>query len=392
MAKVKRFGQGGSSSDPKRYIKRGPNGAQPASKPPVYQKEVAVRKTSEVSSPNSKGVSSSAKSTSIRPKVYEGELNGGELAKRTKSAGSIGRDAIEGERVVSNRGPSSASSTSGKNVSSPSSSSSRAVSPKVYEGEVSGSVPKSASGKSSGNVYEGERVSKPITRAGSASEGAASRLSNAVSKGLSSATSGSRALSALSKAAPIVGRGAAGLAAAPVQIAAGALMPSDLEKDETPYKGSKDSYTATSAKDRAAELMGQPKTKASTPDVEIKASVSKTPAASKPALKSGISKPKGPTEGDRARAALKEFRDWNASRAPLDSDATTAEDMNTQGKLDAVENVDGMKKGGMTKRPPKPAKKVPPRKFASGGNVSRTSASKRGDGCATKGHTKGKYL
>jgi len=50
------------------------------------------------------------------------------------------------------------------------------------------------------------------------------------------------------------------------------------------------------------------------------------------------------------------------------------------------------KKGGMTKRPPKPAKKVPPRKFASGGSVSRTSASKRGDGCATKGHTKGKYL
>jgi hypothetical protein len=394
MAKVKRFGQGGSSSDPKRYIKRGPNGAQPASKPPVYQKEVAVRKTREVSSPNSKGVASSAKSTSIRPKVYEGELNGGELAKRTKSSGSIGRDAIEGERVVSNRGPSSASSTSGKNVSSPSSSSSssRAVSPKVYEGEVSGSVPKSASGKSSGNVYEGERVSKPITRAGSASEGAASRLSNAVSKGLSSATSGSRALSALSKAAPIVGRGAAGLAAAPVQIAAGALMPSDLEKDETPYKGPKDSYTATSAKDRAAELMGQPKAKASTPDVEIKASASKTPAASKPALKSGTSKPKGPTEGDRARAALKEFRDWNASRAPLDSDATTAEDMNTQGKLDAVENVDGMKKGGMTKRPPKPAKKVPARKFASGGNVSRTSASKRGDGCATKGHTKGKYL
>jgi hypothetical protein len=50
------------------------------------------------------------------------------------------------------------------------------------------------------------------------------------------------------------------------------------------------------------------------------------------------------------------------------------------------------KKGGMTKRPPKPAKKVPPRKFASGGSTSRSSASSRGDGCATKGHTKGKYL
>lgn len=388
MAKVKRFGQGGSSSEPKRYIKRGPNGAQPASKPPVYQKELAVRKPSDASSTNSKDVASKAKSTGIRPKVYEGELNGGEVANRSKSAGSIGRDAIEGERVVSNRGSSSASSTGGKGVSSSPTSSSRAVSPKVYEGDVSGSIPKNASGKASGNVYEGERVSKPVARAGGASEGAASRLSNAVSKGLSSASGGSRALSALSKAAPIVGRGAAGLAAAPIQIAAGALMPSDLEKDETPYKGSKDSYTPTSARDRAADLVGQPKAKVATPDVEVKAIESKAPAVSKPALKSGTSKPKGPTEGDRARAALKEFKAWNDSRAPLDSDSAKAEDMNTQGKIEATE---AMKKGGMTKRPPKPAKKVPPRKFASGGSTSRTSASKRGDGCATKGHTKGVY-
>ena len=295
----------------------------------MYQKEVAVRKPSDASSTNSKDVASKAKSTGIRPKVYEGELNGGEVANRSKSAGNIGRDAIEGERV-----------------------------------------------------------SKPVARAGGASEGAASRLSNAVSKGLSSASGGSRALSALSKAAPIVGRGAAGLAAAPIQIAAGALMPSDLEKDETPYKGSKDSYTPTSARDRAADLMGQPKAKAATPDVEVKAVESKTPAVSKPALKSGTSKPKGPTEGDRARAALKEFKAWNDSRAPLDSDSTTAEDMNTQGKIEATE---ALKKGGMTKRPPKPAKKVPARKFASGGSTSRTSASKRGDGCATKGHTKGVY-
>ena len=48
------------------------------------------------------------------------------------------------------------------------------------------------------------------------------------------------------------------------------------------------------------------------------------------------------------------------------------------------------KKGGMTKRPPaRPTKKVPPRKFASGGTT-RSSTSHRGDGCATKGHTKGR--
>ena len=405
MAKVKRFGQGGSSSEPKRYIKRGPNGAQPASKPPVYQKEVAVRKPSDASSTNSKDVASKAKSTGIRPKVYEGELNGGEVANRSKSAGNIGRDAIEGERVVSNRGSSSASSTGGKGVSSSPTSSSRAVSPKVYEGEVSGSIPKNASGKASGNVYEGERVSKPVARAGGASEGAASRLSNAVSKGISSASGGSRALSALSKAAPIVGRGAAGLAAAPIQIAAGALMPSDLEKDETPYKGSKDSYTPTSARDRAADLLGQPKAKAATPDVEIKKTeiVKTAPAASKPALKLGASKPKGPTEGDRARNSMAD--EWAAFSKGREADTAALKDItdrysktgtlvnpdeeNARTKTEATE---ALKKGGMTKRPPKPAKKVPPRKFASGRSVSRTSASKRGDGCATKGRTKGKYL
>jgi hypothetical protein len=93
-------------------------------------------------------------------------------------------------------------------------------------------------------------------------------------------------------------------------------------------------------------------------------------------------------------AALKDITDRYKQTGTLvkkptssEQDETSAEDMNTQGKL-----PEGMKKGGMTKRPPKPAKKVPPRKFASGGSTSRTSASKRGDGCATKGHTKGKYL
>jgi hypothetical protein len=197
-----------------------------------------------------------------------------------------------------------------------------------------------------------------------------------------------------------VGR-AARLAGRAFPIVTGALEPSELgdsslsnkESAEMVKRGAfkqdQDSSTDT-AKSRAANR-------------EAMYGTQKTPEVSKPAKKDEpvavvkkqttvVSKPKGPTEGDRARAALKEFRDWNASRAPLDSDATTAEDMNTQGKLDAVENVDGMKKGGMTKRPPKPAKKVPARKFASGGSTSRTSASKRGDGCATKGHTKGKYL
>ena len=46
----------------------------------------------------------------------------------------------------------------------------------------------------------------------------------------------------------------------------------------------------------------------------------------------------------------------------------------------------GMKRGGKVKA------KCGVGKMASGGKVSRSSASKRGDGCATKGHTRGKYL
>jgi hypothetical protein len=196
-----------------------------------------------------------------------------------------------------------------------------------------------------------------------------------------------------------VGR-AARLAGRAFPIVTGALEPSELgdsslsnkESAEMVKRGAfkQDQDSSTdAANSRAANreaIYGTQKSEPSTPAKKDE------PVAVVKKQTTVVSKPKSPTEGGRARAALKEFRDWNASRAPLDSDATTAEDMNTQGKLDAVENVDGMKKGGMTKRPPKPAKKVPARKFASGGSTSRTSASKRGDGCATKGHTKGKYL
>ena len=83
-------------------------------------------------------------------------------------------------------------------------------------------------------------------------------------------------------------------------------------------------------------------------------------------------------------AALKDITDRYEKTGTL----VNMDDENARTKTEATEASE-YKKGGMTKRPPKPAKKVPPRKFASGGSTSRTSASKRGDGCATKGHTKG---
>jgi len=173
-----------------------------------------------------------------------------------------------------------------------------------------------------------------------------------------------------------------------------------------------DSDASTRAKSRGANreaMYGSQKdvSKASTPDVEIKKTeiVKTAPAVSKPALKSGTSKPKGPTEGDRARNSM--AAEWAAFSKGREADTAALKDItdrysktgtlvnpdeeNARTKTEATEASE-YKKGGMTKRPPKPAKKVPPRKFASGGSVSRTSASKRGDGCATKGHTKGKYL
>jgi hypothetical protein len=97
-----------------------------------------------------------------------------------------------------------------------------------------------------------------------------------------------------------------------------------------------------------------------------------------------VSKSKGLTEGQKARDQIARMRDIYNS----DPEFTGDKDLPKPSELKDSD----FKKGGMTKRPPKPAKKVPARKFASGGSTSRSSASSRGDGCATKGHTKGKYL
>jgi hypothetical protein len=97
-----------------------------------------------------------------------------------------------------------------------------------------------------------------------------------------------------------------------------------------------------------------------------------------------VSKPKNLTEGQKARDQIARMRDIYSS----DPEFTGDKDLPKPSELKDTD----FKKGGMTKRPPKPAKKVPARKFASGGSTSRSSASSRGDGCATKGHTKGKYL
>lgn len=171
-----------------------------------------------------------------------------------------------------------------------------------------------------------------------------------------------------------------------------------------------DSDASTRAKSRGANreaMYGSQKdvSKASTPDVEIKKTeiVKTAPVASRKTAPS-VSKPKASTSGMGGidRAALEEFRNSYDKEQRPQLDALreytdniklrdVADTENARTKTEATEASE-YKKGGMTKRPPKPAKKVPPRKFASGGNVSRTSASKRGDGCATKGHTKGKYL
>ena len=120
--------------------------------------------------------------------------------------------------------------------------------------------------------------------------------------------------------------------------------------------------------------------------VAVKKSESKSMAA--PVKKSS---PREETSGSRAsrQAAYDAFKadevDYNKGLAN-DRMGVTADDTTEL----ASPIPEDFKKGGMTKRPPaRPTKKVPPRKFASGGTT-RSSTSHRGDGCATKGHTKGR--
>ena len=238
---------------------------------------------------------------------------------------------------------------------------------RAVEGELSGSLPRAASaGGASGNVYEGtaSRIAKYVPKVGAAS----------------------RILSG------------AGMALYPSELGDSSLSKSASEQavKKGAFKQDQDSST-DAANSRAANR-------------EAMYGTQKTPEPSKPAKKDEpvavvkkqttvVSKPKGMSEGDRARAAIESMRGQYESgdlynKAGIEKSSKDAAEMSKYIDSDKPEDLpaNGLKKGGMTKRPPKPAKKVPARKFASGGSTSRTSASKRGDGCATKGHTKGKYL
>jgi hypothetical protein len=163
------------------------------------------------------------------------------------------------------------------------------------------------------------------------------------------------------------------------------------KKHEDEYKNTKSDMAAS-----ALGIKNKPSVKVDTrdmdygnrpndvPDAVIKKTeiVKTAPVVSRKTAPSTM-KPKSPTEGQKARDQIARMRDIYNS----DPEFTGGKDLPKPSELKDTD----FKKGGMTKRPPKPAKKVPARKFASGGSTSRTSASKRGDGCATKGHTRGKY-
>jgi len=100
---------------------------------------------------------------------------------------------------------------------------------------------------------------------------------------------------------------------------------------------------------------------------------SSSDSESKPKAKPSVSKPKKPvtrakTEGQKAREQIERMREL------YNSDSSTAEDMNTQGKLDAAEDS-GMKRGGKVKSC-----------GMKGGGVTR------GDGIASRGRTRGKFV
>jgi hypothetical protein len=161
-------------------------------------------------------------------------------------------------------------------------------------------------------------------------------------------------------------------------------VPQDSYMDDD---GGKPTKTAT----KSTSVSVTPSNASKKPMVIEKESVEIKPASNpKPSI--APSKRASPAKSSRNSmadewAALKDITDRYSKTGTL----VNPDEENARTKTEATETSD-FKKGGMTKRPPKPAKKVPARKFASGGSTSRASASKRGDGCATKGHTRGKYL
>jgi len=123
--------------------------------------------------------------------------------------------------------------------------------------------------------------------------------------------SGITAKGVTSSAAKGLGRLASGLGGASML-----LEPGNLSGDETPYKGSKDSYTATSAKDRAADLLNQPRSKVSADEVTESIPASKKDAPSVTVKKEVIkstpaktSKPAAKTEGQKARDQIARMKD-----------------------------------------------------------------------------------
>ena len=208
--------------------------------------------------------------------------------------------------------------------------------------------------------------------------------------------------SALRGAGRLLGK-AAGPAA--LMLEPSELGDSDIKGGETKWSGFDDtSSDVTRAKSRASNREAMYGTQTSKPAdaakpaeavVAVKKSDSKSMAA--PVKKPS---PRETSKGGRYSMA----DDWNAFSKGREADtAALKADTDRYGKTgtlversadDTAElaalKPEDFKKGGMTKRPPaRPAKKVPARKFASGGTT-RSSTSHRGDGCATKGHTKGR--
>ena len=123
------------------------------------------------------------------------------------------------------------------------------------------------------------------------------------------------------------------------------------KKSRDEYEDTKSGMAANALGIKSSSSDSEPKPKAKTPDSKPKKSV-----------------PRAKTEGQKARDQIERMREIYSS------DSSTAEDMNTQGKLDAVEDS-GMKRGGKVKSC-----------GMKGGGVTR------GDGIASRGRTRGKFV
>jgi len=151
------------------------------------------------------------------------------------------------------------------------------------------------------------------------------------------------------------------------------VEPKTVTTSEPEKESFESGFTPTEDLNPKAKAAPKPVVKAAAPKVESKPApkVTATKSEDKPVTKSD--------DKENPKAVAEAYRQAAALNAPFESNFPIQKETKKGPSGKAKANRDAGKPS-----------KSPNRSYKSGGTVKRSSASNRGDGCATKGHTRGK--